>query len=1052
MIYRLLLVVCALIVPSLRAQERTFGAILQPYVNDHTLAGAVVLVADPANILRIETAGWADIAAQKPMLEDSLFWIASQSKPITGAALMILVDEGKVDVDDPVEKYLPEFKGQQVKVGEELKSPRHPIRVREILSHTSGLPFKSDLEQPTLDLFPLADRVRSYAILPLLFEPGSKSLYSNAGINTAGRIIEVVSGMSFEKFMEERICKPLGMIDTTFWPSESQLTRLAKAYKPNAAKNGLEECPITQLKYPLNDPERKPMPAGGLFSTAKDLSIFYRMLANKGAFNGTRILSENAVKEMTSDQSGEAKSNYGFGIGTSGAVFTHGGAYNTNSRFDRERNLITIFLVQHAAWGGEGKGILPAVQKAATEAFGSGKAGAGDVHFNVGMSGTSDTITNSIGMKLVTIKPGQFRMGQDGPAADYHMIKHPEKFDDADWDEKPAHEVTITQPFAIGATEVTLGQYRLFKDGFRRNNGADDEAVRGISWYDAVAFCEWLCQKEGKTYRLPTEAEWEYACRAGTTNLYHTGDALPAGFQKWFRDESRRVLYFPGESMPAEYRRIPGIPTVQVGQTLPNAWGLYDMHGNVAEWCADWYGPYEANSQTDPLGRSEGDFRVFRGGWHSSFSRLLRSANRGAWLPGAKDNIGFRVVLGEMPKGNLLNPSPAGLHSQNVSQVVTQIELAPADLPFFAGPKVFVKIPPESSGPLYSWHNHSPTITECPNGDLLAAWFSCVDEGGSELNNLAARLRYGSSEWEAASSFWDGADINDHAPKLWWDGDRTLYHFARGQQENIMRTSTDSGATWSKASLLFPVGEFGNQLIRTREGVMMIPHDSRTVGLVTSRDGGKTWMANTMPEIDPVSVIVPGGVGRRPPGIHAPIVQLADGSILAMSRQDPVEDQARFHGKTPISITRDEGKTWSFAESEFPAISSAQRQAMIRLKEGPILFCSYTDQGRDWKNRKGLPFKAADGSIFMGYGLFAAVSYDEGKTWPDRRVITPGGPGNAMPTIDRGIANFSDTMSEPTGYLAVTQTRDGRIQLLSSKNHYVFNLAWLKQLPPAPGK
>ena len=143
---------------------------------------------------------------------------------MTATALMMLVDEGKVNVDDPVEKYLPEFKGQWVKAEQDtdhmlLKRPVHPITVKNVLSHTSGLPFSSPLEQPTLDLLPLAARVRSYAMLPLEFEPDSKYQYSNAGINTAGRIIEVVSGMPYEQFMEQRLFQPLGMKDTTFWPS-----------------------------------------------------------------------------------------------------------------------------------------------------------------------------------------------------------------------------------------------------------------------------------------------------------------------------------------------------------------------------------------------------------------------------------------------------------------------------------------------------------------------------------------------------------------------------------------------------------------------------------------------------------------------------------------------------------------------------------------------------------------------------------------------------------------------------------------------------------------
>lgn len=351
---------------------------LQPFVDSHTLAGAVTLVASKDKVLALEAVGWADIAARRPMRADCLFWIASQSKPITAAALMMLVDEGKVNVDDPVEKYLPEFKGQWLRAEQDkdhllLKRPKHPITVKNVLSHTSGLPFKSPIEEPTLDLFPLALRVRSYAMLPLDFEPDTKYQYSNAGINTAGRIVEVVSGMPFEEFLDKRLCQPLGMKDTTFWPNEEQLARLAKAYKPNAAKTGLEETPIVQLKYPLNDRVRQPMPAGGLFSTASDLSLFYRMVANGGVWAGKRYLSEQAVKQMTSKQTGELPTSYGFGFSTGGASVGHGGAYSTNSSWDREQQLITIFLVQHAGWPNEsGQKILPTFKQAAVKAFGSG--------------------------------------------------------------------------------------------------------------------------------------------------------------------------------------------------------------------------------------------------------------------------------------------------------------------------------------------------------------------------------------------------------------------------------------------------------------------------------------------------------------------------------------------------------------------------------------------------------------------------------------------------------------------------------------------------------
>ena len=140
-------------------------------------------------------------------------------------------------------------------------------------------------------------------------------------------------------------------------------------------------------------------------------------------------------------------------------------------------------------------------------------------------------------------------------------------------------------------------------------------------------------------------------------------------------------------------------------------------------------------------------------------------------------------------------------------------------------------------------------------------------------------------------------------------------------------------------------------------------------------------------------------------------------------------------------------------ESEFPAVTSVQRPVMIRLCEGPILLCSFTDQWSEFYkgNRKGMTFKSSEGQ-FTGYGLFAALSYDEGKTWPDRRLLTPGGPKREAGTMNNGAFTLSGTMAEPRGYLAITQTRDSRLQLLTSGNHYVFNLEWLKQLPPAPNQ
>jgi CubicO group peptidase (beta-lactamase class C family) len=359
------------------AQTKKITDVLQPFVDNHTLAGAVTLVADKDKVLSVDAVGYADVAAKTLMGIDALFWIASQSKPITAAALMMLVDEGIIKLDDPVEKYLPEFKGQWLVVEKDkdhqlLKKPKQAITVRHILSHTSGLPFASAMEQPTLDQLSLRDAARSYAMTPLLFEPGSKYQYSNAGINTAGRIIEVVSGMRYEEFLQKRLFGPLGMKDTTFWPNDAQLKRLAKAYKPNKAKTGLEETTIGQLKYPLSDLHRQPMPAGGLFATAGDVGRFCQMMLAGGEFHGKRLLSQAAVKEMTTRQTADGiKESYGLGWAIGGSTFGHGGAFATNMTVDTKRGLITVFLVQHAGFPGDGGKSQGAFRKAAEELFGN---------------------------------------------------------------------------------------------------------------------------------------------------------------------------------------------------------------------------------------------------------------------------------------------------------------------------------------------------------------------------------------------------------------------------------------------------------------------------------------------------------------------------------------------------------------------------------------------------------------------------------------------------------------------------------------------------------
>jgi CubicO group peptidase (beta-lactamase class C family) len=257
-----------------------------------------------------------------------------------------------------------------------LKKPSHPITVRNVLSHTSGLVGRSPLERE-LDTVSLREGVISYALSPLQFDPGSKYDYCNPGINTVGRLVEVVSGMPYETFMQKRLFDPLGMTDTTFWPTEEQVKRIPKSYKPGP--KGLEETPVTQLTYPLTEKTRHPYPAGGLFSTAKDVATFCRMILNGGELDGKRYVSEASVRAMTSTQTGEllnkGKGENGYGLGWSTSRYAqkdavipgtcgHGGAYATNMEIDPKSKTVTVFMVQHAGYpGNDGPKIGQAVKK-----------------------------------------------------------------------------------------------------------------------------------------------------------------------------------------------------------------------------------------------------------------------------------------------------------------------------------------------------------------------------------------------------------------------------------------------------------------------------------------------------------------------------------------------------------------------------------------------------------------------------------------------------------------------------------------------------------------
>ena len=362
---------------------------MQKFVDDGVIAGAVTLVARREGGVCLDAVGFRDLATKTPMRVNDLFWIASMTKPFTATCVLMLQDEGKLSVEDPVEKYLPEFKGQWMiaERGKDtltLKHPARPITLRDLLTHTSGL---GNVEQPRPNSS-LAELVMGYAQQPLQFEPGSKWAYSTGGMNTLGRVVEVVSGRPFAEFLDARLLKPLGMKDTTLWPTPAQARRIAKSYQPGENGHGLVETGITHLKGELTSRDRTPIPGGGLFSTAPDLVRFYRMILNRGESGGRRYVSKSAVEQMTRTQTGEFKTGFvegmSFGLGWgvvrqpagvtamfSPGTFGHGGAHGTQGWIDAKQDLIVVMMIQRLKQlpNGDGSVVRGAFQEAAVAAI-----------------------------------------------------------------------------------------------------------------------------------------------------------------------------------------------------------------------------------------------------------------------------------------------------------------------------------------------------------------------------------------------------------------------------------------------------------------------------------------------------------------------------------------------------------------------------------------------------------------------------------------------------------------------------------------------------------
>ena len=626
--------------------------------------------------------------------------------------------------------------------------------------------------------------------------------------------------------------------------------------------------------------------------------------------------------------------------------------------------------------------------------------------------------------EMAEIPGGRFWMGSEGWGHDY--------------DEAPVHKVTVSG-FRMSRTEITNLQYEEFRPEHRKLRGkggfsaGDNEAVVYVSYDDAVEYCRWLSEKTGRKFRLPTEAEWEYACRAGTYTLYWTGDGLPGEMHR--HQETARGL------APV---------SLEVAQCQPNGFGLYDMHGNVEEWCYDWYGEYPSEDRDNPAGASEGIFRVTRGGSHNTPVQFLRSAGRSAAMPQDRHTqIGFRIVESDIKP--VSHEAVREVHDTKIRQKNFRWKYE-AEKPVWNAPVPYIQKPTDGT-PFYR-HNHQPAVTWCSNGDLLAIWFSCDAESGREMVVLSSRLRKGAKEWDEAKLFFKVPDRNMTGCSLMHLPDGRLMHMNgvsnAGDWQNLamaVRFSEDNGATWSAPEFAAPEHEKRHQVIAgpvmTADGRIIQccdagpgGHDGTAVHI--SRDGGRTW--NDPWDGSPLPEFAEGGTGSTIAGIHAGLVELSDGSLMALGRGNSIIGK---DGKKhmPMSISKDGGHTWSYHASGLPPIDGGQRLVLMRLQEGPLMLVSFTDHPqRTPEADRGMDF---DG--MKGYGMYVALSYDEGKTWPVRKLMTDG----QERMLDGGAWTkqfiMDGTHAEPRGYLACTQTPDGMIHLLSSRLHYRFNLSWIQK-------
>jgi CubicO group peptidase (beta-lactamase class C family) len=363
-------------------------AAMERMVASNEIAGAVTVMVNKKKILHLSCTGFADRASQRPMAPDTVFWIASMTKPVTAVAVLMLQDQGRLNVSDPVAKYIPEFANLKTPSGKPAN-----LTITQILTHISGL---GEATGPAAQQAKtLADLVPLWLAAPMQYEPGERWKYTQSGINAAARIVEVVSGMTFDAFLQKRLFDPLGMKHTTFYPDTGGRANLATAYSKNKETGGLEAVP-PRPEYGPRD--RPPQGNGGLYSTGPDYARFCQMLLNGGKLGGHRYLSAAAMKLLSTPQTGEMPTgffqseafgqhgtNYGWGIGTcvlrvphvgvasmlSPGTYGHGGAWGTQAWIDPVKGVAYILMVQRSNFPNSDASVVREVfQEAAANSLG----------------------------------------------------------------------------------------------------------------------------------------------------------------------------------------------------------------------------------------------------------------------------------------------------------------------------------------------------------------------------------------------------------------------------------------------------------------------------------------------------------------------------------------------------------------------------------------------------------------------------------------------------------------------------------------------------------